>query len=32
MDSIIADQHGRGQLARAPGQNEIEREVRFAGT
>ena len=31
MDTIISDQHGQRQVARAPGQDEIERETRFAG-
>ena len=31
MDTIIPDQHGQRQLARAPGHDEIEGEMRFAG-
>ena len=31
MDAIIADQHGRGDLPRTSGQDEIERQPRLAG-
>ena len=32
MDTVIADQHGRRNLSGAAGQDEIERQARFAGT
>src|SRR6202051_336129 len=31
VDAVIADQHGRRYLSGTPGQDEIERQPRFAG-
>jgi hypothetical protein len=31
MDAVVADQHGLGYLPAASGQDEIERQPRFAG-